>query len=639
MASSASSSLSSYYMNKYINDFDFNDENIINNTTEPIASYYSLNSTLYGVPSSSSSSSSRYEKPTITKEIVYDEKQLEQKTKLWDSYKKVEQPKGLNIKLFPHQLASIYNMESLEKYRKVRYNNNTFFMTEFGVLGDIPGYGKSFSIVSLVLRDKMEWDTEKLYENLELSTLNSSLKIIHKKTIKRVRANLLLASSTLVSQWKEYFNHVDKGLLKIKEISNKKDLEKFDPNEWDVVIVSSVRYNELMDRHPNISWKRFIFDEAGSTHINAMRHISAGFMWFISATYSQLLFPGGTNQHFMRHFFSRIGADYLKYMVIKNENDFVKYSFKMPEVKEINHVCLNPRILNVLSSVIDSETKTMIAAGNIKGAIAKIGGGTTTETNLFEIASKKQKEKLLQAQSSLTLWKNRSNSEREIEFWEKKVKELEKTINDLEEKYKNILEDDCTICYSNIKDPILSPCCQNVFCGNCIMKWFEMNKSCPMCRTVINVKELVYIHKKGDEHLTKDDSKEEKKEEIRKMSKQDTVYDIVSKGVLNGRKFLIFSMYDESFYLIRRVLDEHKIDFVELSGTKVTRDSKIKKFKENKVNVIFLNSRFNGAGINLEEATDIILYHEMPSYIKDQVIGRALRIGREKDLYIHNLIY
>jgi len=42
----SSSSQSSYYMDKYINDFDFNDENIINNTTEPIASYYSLNSTL-----------------------------------------------------------------------------------------------------------------------------------------------------------------------------------------------------------------------------------------------------------------------------------------------------------------------------------------------------------------------------------------------------------------------------------------------------------------------------------------------------------------------------------------------------------------------------------------------------------------
>ena len=95
-------------------------------------------------------------------------------------------------------------------------------------------------------------------------------------------------------------------------------------------------------------------------------------------------------------------------------------------------------------------------------------------------------------------------------------------------------------------------------------------------------------------------------------------------------------MYDESFNIIRRALESYNIDFVEICGSKATRDSKLKKFKENKVNVVFLNSKFNGAGINLETSTDIILYHEMPPGIREQVIGRALRIGREKDLVVHN---
>jgi hypothetical protein len=38
-------------------------------------------------------------------------------------------------------------------------------------------------------------------------------------------------------------------------------------------------------------------------------------------------------------------------------------------------------------------------------------------------------------------------------------------------------------------------------------------------------------------------------------------------------------------------------------------------------------------------ATDIILYHEMPSDIREQVVGRALRIGREEDLTVHNLVF
>jgi SNF2 family DNA or RNA helicase len=163
-----------------------------------------------------------------------------------------------------------------------------------------------------------------------------------------------------------------------------------------------------------------------------------------------------------------------------------------------------------------------------------------------------------------------------------------------------------------------------------------------MCRSPIVIKELVYINNEDNKDPNQykdniDNIEKDKKEE--KLSKQDKVLQLVVNGLKQNKKFLIFSMYDESFNIIRRVLDNHNIDFVEISGSKATRDSKLKKFKENKINVVFLNSRFNGAGINLENATDIILYHEMPSGIRDQVIGRALRIGRRESLTIHNLIF
>lgn len=576
--------------------------------------------------------------------IINDDDFLENQQKMWDSYQKIDQPKNMNIKLFPHQLVTVYNMELLEQSRKIKAGN-AMYLTDFGILGDIPGYGKSFSVVSLILRDNMQWDISKRHEKADIKTVNHCLKVVQKTSKIRVRSNLLLCSSTLIEQWKEYFSFVQNGTLEIKEISNKKDVdEKFDPNDWDVLIVSSARYNELMDKFPNVVWKRFIFDEASSTHINAMRHISAGFTWFISATYKDILRCGGTSTHYMRSFFSRIDWSMLNSFVIKNPVDFVKHSFKMPQIINKTHMCLNPRILNVLSNYIDHDTKTMIAAGDIKGAILRIGGGTALGSNLFDIVSKKQKEKLTQARFSLDMWKSREQSglnvKTEVAFWEKRIVDIEKTIGELKDKYNNLLEDDCTICYNNINNPILIPCCQNLFCGTCIMKWLETNKSCPMCRSSINVKELIYIKKENDEN--DDDKKEEKKEEKRedkKITKQDKVLEIVSNGLKENRKFLIFSMYDESFNIIRRALDGYDIDFVEICGSKATRDSKLKKFRENKVNVVFLNSRFNGAGINLETATDIILYHEMPPGIKDQVVGRALRIGREKDLIIHNLIF
>jgi SNF2 family DNA or RNA helicase len=156
-----------------------------------------------------------------------------------------------------------------------------------------------------------------------------------------------------------------------------------------------------------------------------------------------------------------------------------------------------------------------------------------------------------------------------------------------------------------------------------------------MCRSVIKPKELVYISK-GDE----EEKKEEKKQkETKPKQKHETVVNILQEGLKLGKKYLVFSMFDESFSIIRREMAQHSIDYVEISGSKATRILKIKKFKEGKVNVVFLNSRFNGAGINLENATDIILYHEMPPAIREQVIGRALRIGREGDLTVHNLCF
>ena len=559
---------------------------------------------------------------------------------LWDTYPRIDQPADLAITLFAHQRVTVSNMESLERVRKIKRDSSSVFMTDFGILGDIPGYGKSLSVVALILRDMMPWDIKKSNERQDIYTYNNCLKLVHRMNRTRVRANLVLASPTLIEQWKYYFSFVTPGKLAIKVVARARDLEDFDPDQYDVVLCSSTRYNELIERVGNhVVWRRFIFDEAGSTHIAGMRNVSAGFVWFVTATYEQLLGAGGNGNHYMRTFFNQIGYDVLPFFVIRNEPAFVRRSFQMPNVVHRNVTCLNPRVLDVLSSYIDSDTRLMISAGDIRGAIARIGGGLTTDSNLFEIVAKRQHEKLSQARFSFQFWQNRATSSpsatvtKELEMWTTRVRDIEKAISELEEKYKTVLSDNCTICYSEIEDPVLLPCCQNVFCGKCIIKWLETSKTCPMCRSVVQLKEVIYIEKVSD----KSEDEEERKEQARPLSKNKTVIDILSRHP--NHKFLICSMYDESFSAIRNELEESKMDYVEISGTKTSRDTKLRRFREGDVNIIFLNSRFNGAGINLEMVSDIILYHEMPPAIEEQVIGRALRIGRKGDVTVHHLVY
>ena len=84
-------------------------------------------------------------------------------------------------------------------------------------------------------------------------------------------------------------------------------------------------------------------------------------------------------------------------------------------------------------------------------------------------------------------------------------------------------------------------------------------------------------------------------------------------------------------------MEERKILYLELRGTKEKRDNTIDSYKTGNVNVLLLNTIHSGAGLHLPETTDIIMYHRLHDYQKTQVIGRANRIGRKINLNVHYL--
>jgi hypothetical protein len=68
------------------------------------------------------------------------------------------QPPDFEVKLFNHQLASIYNMEQLENNPVITSDCNEVKDTRIGINADITGYGKTLSMIGLIARDKMPWD-------------------------------------------------------------------------------------------------------------------------------------------------------------------------------------------------------------------------------------------------------------------------------------------------------------------------------------------------------------------------------------------------------------------------------------------------------------------------------------------------
>ena len=207
----------------------------------------------------------------------------------------------------------------------------------------------------------------------------------------------------------------------------------------------------------------------------------------------------------------------------------------------------------------------------------------------------------------------------------------------IKEKYQNILTEECPICRCDLEGPVMSPCCQHIFCGGCMLGWLKNKNTCPMCRSKIEIKSMIYVN---DYEEKKVEERKEIKEEEKVLSKPDTIKKIIKESMKKNKesKFIIFSSWDETFNIIRSACKEENTNVLELSGTKASKDKKLQKFKNGEERVIFLNSRYNGAGINLEMTTDIILYHDMSEDLKTQIVGRANRMGRKFNLNVHILI-
>jgi SNF2 family DNA or RNA helicase len=106
-----------------------------------------------------------------------------------------------------------------------------------------------------------------------------------------------------------------------------------------------------------------------------------------------------------------------------------------------------------------------------------------------------------------------------------------------------------------------------------------------------------------------------------------------------NKRYLIFSAHEASFKGLREILSSKGMRCEMLYGSGARIERLRKQFQDGTVRVLCMNARHVGAGINLESATTIILYHRMNTELENQVIGRAIRFERTKDLQVIHLVH
>ena len=538
---------------------------------------------------------------------------------------RIIQPRDIKIPLYQHQLVSIYQMEKREEIKQIEEEYVTVD-TNISINADTTGYGKTISMITLVYRDKMEWDLSIPYIQSSItSCCNGRIKKTKSREYNKLDVTLVLVPQSIINQW---YEECKKTPLSVKMVTTKKLVDTTMVENYDIILVTPLVYNKIVHKYSDMAWKRFIFDEPGHMKVSAMTNIVAGFIWFVTAT-PDLMTPmhKKCKSSFMYDFVSQAGwgplSIHFKYMTIKNNDTFINESFTMPQTHHLYYKCHNP-IYNTVQNFVTPNIKEMISAGNIQDAITALGGGKTK--NITELIKKKKLEEIEILKSNIKILKIR-NKNKKIKDVEIKIEHINNQIKELDNKFTEMLESDCPICFSNISNPVIEPNCQNIFCGNCILTWLQTKSTCPLCRHDIQPNELIYIGKKQ--------SSVKKQSEIKTKTKISTVIDIIQEKP--DGQFIIFSSWDKTFEPIRNQLNNYDIKFIEIKGSIEQRKNNINKFKNGEVSVIFLNSKNNGYGINLQEATDIIIYHEMSTNSLNQLIGRANRLGREKQLIVHHL--
>lgn len=536
-----------------------------------------------------------------------------------DTTVNIDQPHRINIPLFMHQLKSIEMMEKMEKEKMVDLTSSIYINTRMGVLADLPGYGKSLSMLGLIDRtlDKLHQETFPL----ERTTTFKYVSLTKVDILQQVNCTLILVNISLLNQWIQELNRT---LLRHTAVYSKNDIEEIDISKYDVILVANNVYNLFSQVYRKKSWKRFVIDEPASLKLPAMEESHAQFYWLITSTPHELYIKRRTG--FLNDLLPDDG-EIFEHLIVKNDDHFVKSSYVMPTTKHYHYKC-SGNMASLFEGIVSETVLEMIQAGNIAGVFHYLecdGNEYPTIIDAFKARKSKRLYELLKERDYRDEEKNEKN-EKTLE----KIETIQSHLAMLDQKiFKYVLEKPCIICNQTqqTSKPSVLSCCQNIYCGTCIE---EKDTVCPLCKSAEMIKIPLKI--------------EEVKEEIHVMTntmnamnktKINTILELI--GTTENKKILIFSNYNESFTVLKRFLDEKKLSYLELRGTKEKRDNTIDLYKTGNVNILLLNTIHSGAGLNLQETTDIILYHRVHEYQKIQVIGRANRIGRKIQLNVHYL--
>lgn len=125
-----------------------------------------------------------------------------------------------------------------------------------------------------------------------------------------------------------------------------------------------------------------------------------------------------------------------------------------------------------------------------------------------------------------------------------------------------------------------------------------------------------------------------------KSPKLEMMAEHMIQSIVNGHKVLVFANFLMAVELINKVLEEHGIHYVSMTGATSNRKKVVNEFKQNEdCKAFVMTLKTGGTGLNLTEADVIYIFDPWWNVAAEtQAIDRAHRMGQDKTVISYRLI-
>ncbi len=615
---------------------------------------------------------------------------------------RAEQPAWIRTPLRPHQQTLLAGARSLEKLSAVTEitTGEPKLLTRYGVIADRVGAGKSLVALSLVRDSPVDSTTAFTKESGEAMLLGLRQRMGSAKSLVEAvgdisdnqaigmglcsrrgdvyyaRTAFMVVPHNIMSQWETYVrDFTDLQAVFIKRTKDC-DYERAgflrDVFTADIVVCSCTMLRKFIGAmsfwgHMSfglIVWSRFFIDEADTITVGLRQgEVKARFFWFITGSWLNMMFPYGLRNwdiaglapetravigdgvvvglsHRSNIVSAMCGSSrdpaFLP-LILRNRPEWVDKSLTQPVIVHETVMCRAPPNIRILEGFISPAAMEALNAGDTAGAMSALGLKGVGKESLTERVTASLRGELIQAEKILGFkreleYSSPSAKEQAIEKATAKVARLREQLASLEARVATAGSELCPICYDSPRTATLTPCCRNTFCLSCLCECIQNRPACPLCRQPIHsVKDLIVIGEETDDGGATEgvDALPTKGAALLRLLEEST----------EDQRFLVFSAHEASFRGLRDLLSARGIRCELLQGTAARVDRLRRQFREGTVRVLCMNARHVGAGINLEAATHVVLYHRMNVELERQVIGRAVRFERASELRVVHLVH